>query len=98
MASTPYPYTIKVITDPGELARSSEQQRRYQRNRAWLEAHAVEVFNRHRGRCICIAGEELFVADTAEEAWGLGAAAHPEDDGLFVRYIPLDKVPRIYAT
>jgi len=90
------PYTLEIITDPAELAKSREQDERYQRNRTWLEAHATEVF-RHRGQCVCIAGEELFVADTAEKAWALGAAAHPEDTGMFVRYIPREKVPRIYA-
>jgi hypothetical protein len=91
------PHTIEIVTDPGELARANEQDQRYQRNRAWLEAHAGEVFNRYRGRCICIAGEELFFADTAGEAWALGAAAHPDDTGMFVRYIPLEKLPQISA-
>ena len=35
----------------------------------------------HRGKCICNAGEELFVADTPEQGIALVAAAHPEDDG-----------------
>ncbi|HEV8711216.1 MAG TPA: hypothetical protein VGX03_00090 [Candidatus Binatia bacterium] len=52
---------------------------------------------RYRGKCICIAGEELFVADTPEEAIAQAAAAHPEDDGRFVRYIPREKLARIYA-
>ena len=98
MDSTPCPYTIEIITDARKLSRASEQEQRYQRNRAWLEAHAGEVFNSYRGRCVCIAGESCFVADTPEEAWALGAAAHPEDEGMFIRFIPLEKVPRIYAS
>jgi hypothetical protein len=66
-------------------------------NAAWLQAHAAEVCTRYRGKCICIAGEELFVADTPEEAIAQAAAAHPEDDGRFVRYIPREKLARIYA-
>jgi hypothetical protein len=27
----------------------------------------------------------------------LAKAAHPEDEGRFLRYIPREKVPRIYA-
>jgi hypothetical protein len=96
MNSTPCPYTIEIVTDPVELAKAQEQRQRYERNYAWLEAHATEVFS-HRGRCVCIAGQQLFVAETASEAWALGAAAHPEDNGMFVRYIPLERVPRIYA-
>lgn len=46
---------------------------------------------------ICIAGQELFAADTAEEALALARTAHPEDDGRILRYIPRERVPRIYA-
>jgi hypothetical protein len=46
---------------------------------------------------VCIAGEELFVAETPQEAVALAEAAHPEDDGRFVRYIPKEKMARIYA-
>ena len=42
-------------------------------------------------------GEELFAADTPEEAWALATTAHPEDNGSFIRYIPPEKVARIYA-
>jgi hypothetical protein len=55
------------------------------------------VYAHYRGKCICVAGEELFVADTPEEAHALATAAHPEDDGSFVLYIPREKVARIYA-
>ena len=53
--------------------------------------------SKHRGKCICVAGEELFVADTAAEALAQATAAHPDDKGRFVHYIPKEKVPRIYA-
>ena len=46
---------------------------------------------------ICIAGEELFVADTPEEVLVLAQAAYPEDDGFFLRYIPREQVARIYT-
>jgi hypothetical protein len=32
-----------------------------------------------------------------EEAWAWATTAHPEDDGSFIRYIPREKVARIYA-
>src|SRR4051812_22019450 len=85
------------VADPEELARARAQQERFDRNAAWLQAHASEVYPRYRGKCICIAGEELFFADTPEEVLALATAAHPEDDGRFLRYIPRDKVARIYA-
>jgi len=88
---------MEEVTDPEELVKARAQDERFDRNFAWLQAHAAEVYTRYRGKCICIAGEELFVADTPEEALALAAAAHPEDDGRFVHYIPREKVARIYA-
>jgi hypothetical protein len=91
------PITLEEVTDPEELAQAQRQHERFDRNFAWLQAHASEVHANYRGKCICIAGEELFVADTPEKALALGAAAHPDDDGSFVHYIPLEKLTRIYA-
>ena len=92
------PVVMEEVTDPEELANARAQRERFDRNSAWLQAHATEVYTRYRGKCICIAAEELFVADTPEEALALAAAAHPEDDGRFVHYIPREKVARIYAS
>ena len=73
------------------------QREQFDRNAAWVQAHASDIYSKHRGQCICIAGEELFVAATAKEALALATAAHPDDKGRFVHYIPKDKVARIYA-
>jgi hypothetical protein len=88
---------IEEVTNPEELAKARAQWERFDRNAAWLQAHASEIYPRYRGKCICIAGEELFVADTPEEAWALAKAAHPDDDGSFIHYIPREKLTRIYA-
>src|SRR5687767_11641781 len=88
---------IVDVTDPAELARAKARRARFDRNSAWLQGHIPEVYSRHRGKCICVAGEEVFVADTPTAAWALGTAAHPEDDGRFIRYIPREKMARIYA-
>ena len=88
---------MEEVTDPEELANIHARRARFERNAAWLQAHASEVYTRYRGQCICIAGEELFVADTPEEALALAAAVHPEDDGRLLRYIPREKLARIYA-
>jgi hypothetical protein len=88
---------MEEVTDPDELARARARRERFDRNAAWLLAHAAEIYPRYRGKCICVAGEELFVADTPEEALARATAAHPDDDGRFLRYIPLEKVARIYA-
>lgn len=91
------PVVMEEVTDPVEVAAAQAQRQRFDRNFAWFQAHAQDIYSRHRGRCVCIAGAELFVADTPEEAIALAAAAHPEDDGSFVQYIPRQRFSRIYA-
>lgn len=91
------PIEIIEVTDPIEIAAAQEQRKQFDRNSQWLEAHASEVFSKHRGRHICIAGQELFVANNVREAVQQARAAHPDDKGWFTSYIPVEKVPRIYA-
>ncbi len=88
---------IETVTDPEELAEARAQREQFDRNSAWLQAHAMEVYAKCRGKCICVAGEELFVADTARQALAQASAAHPDDKGRFVHYIPKEKVLRVYA-
>jgi hypothetical protein len=88
---------MEEVTDPVQLAEAQAQREQFDRNSAWLQAHASEIYPKHRGKCICVAGEELFVAETASEAVAQATAAHPHDKGRFVHYIPKERVPRIYA-
>jgi hypothetical protein len=88
---------MEEVTDPQELAKARAQRERFDRNFAWLQAHAAEIYSQYRGECICIAGEALFAARTPEEALALGQAAHPEDDGSFVLYIPRERLVRVYG-
>jgi len=97
MASQQSTIVMEEVTDPEELAKARAQDERFARNSAWLQAHIPEVYSRYRGKCVVIAGQELFAADAPEEAWALATAAHPEDDGSFIRYIPREKMARIYA-
>jgi hypothetical protein len=92
-----HPIVMEVVTDPTEIAAFRARQERFNRNSDWLQAHAHEVYSRHRGKFICVAGQELFVADTVHEALARAKAAHPEDDGALTRYIPKEKGLRIYA-
>jgi hypothetical protein len=84
---------MEVETDPDELARDS----RFEGNRTWFRTCAQAIYAAPHGRCICIAGQQLFVADAPEEVLNLATAAHPEDDGRFLVYIPRDKLLRIYV-
>jgi hypothetical protein len=85
------------VTDPVHLAEVQARSERFRRNLAWFEAHAEELYRTQRGKYLCIAGQEVFVADTAEVVLALAQAAHPEDDGRFTRYIPRVRTERIYA-
>lgn len=97
MVDQPIPIVMEEVTDPEELAKARVRRERFDRNFAWFQSHAAEIFTQYRGKCIVIAGEELFAADTPAEAWALAEAAHPEDEGSFIHYIPRVKAIRIYA-
>lgn len=88
---------VEEITDPMVLEAARGQRERFDRNVAWLEAHGDEIFAQYRGKCICVAGQELFAADSAPEALALARAAHPDDDGRFVYRVPTEKLIRVYA-
>jgi len=91
------PITVGEITDSVKLAQSRAQSERADRNSAWLQAHVPEIYANHRGKCVCVAGEELFVADDPVTAVALAKSVHPDDDGFLIRYIPKEKMWRIYV-
>lgn len=91
------PIVMEEVTDPVVLAQARAQDKRFARNWEWFNTHAAEIYANHRGKCVCVAGQELFVADSPAEVLKLAKDAHPDDDGRFTRYIPREKVARIYA-
>ncbi len=97
MANQPSVIEIEESTGAGEASKARRLREQFDRNHMWLQAHASEIYARHRGKCICIAGQELFVGDTAKEVIAAATAAHPEDEGWFTRYIPKERVARVYA-
>lgn len=82
---------------PAELAAFRAQGQRIRRNAEWLQAHTATVYDATAGKYICIAGCQLFVADTAQEARALALTAHPDDDGYLLQYITKEKGPRLYG-
>lgn len=90
------PVTMEIVTDPVDIAKARARRERFNGNSAWFQTIASEVYLKHRGKCICVAGQQLFVADTPQEARAAAAAAHPEDDGAFGRYIPEHRYVCIY--
>jgi hypothetical protein len=97
MATTQRTLVMEEVADAKALALARAQDERFQKNWVWFEANAAEIYRSFRGKCLCIAGQELFVGNTPEEAVALAAAAHPEDDGRFTRYISLERAFRVYA-
>ncbi|MGH2619730.1 MAG: hypothetical protein ACRDHG_04060 [Anaerolineales bacterium] len=97
MDGLPGQLVMEEVTDPAELARAKAQDERFRRNTDWLPAHGDEIYPRYRDKFICVAGQELFVGETPREALDLAIAAHPDDDGGFLYYIPGEKLARIYA-
>jgi hypothetical protein len=83
------------VTDPIQIAEARRQREQFDRNSAWLQANIPLVYSQHRGKHICVAGEELFVGDTAPHAIEQATEAHPDDSGRFTRYIPLKKLASI---
>lgn len=88
---------MREVPDGEELAKARKQREQFDRNSAWLQQNISEIYAKHRGKCICVADEELFVADSTKDAIAQATAAHPDDEGWFTRYIPKEKVARIYA-
>jgi hypothetical protein len=96
MADQQIPITMEEVTDPEELAQVRARDERFARNFAWLQRHTTEIYTQYRGKCICVAGEELFIAATPEETLAQARTGHPEEDGsILIRYIPGEKLARI---
>lgn len=93
----PTPLVIEEVTDPAEIARSRAQDERGRRNSDWLQAHWADLLPRARGKFVAVAGQEAFLADTAEEAWAWAKRVHPDDNGAMVRFVRSGRGPRIYA-
>lgn len=97
MAEKQHAIVMEEVTDPEELATARAQDERFERNLRWFTRHAAAIYAAHRGRCVCVAGEELFIADLPQDALALARASHPEDDAFLMRIIPRERVTRIYA-
>ena len=91
------PLTIEEVCDPDEVARSHVQFQHGRQNSQWLAAHWHELLPGARGRFVAVAGQEAFVADSAEEAWTSAKQAHPDDEGAFVQYVFATVGPRADA-
>lgn len=90
-------FQIEEVADPAKIAAAKAAREQFDRNSAWLQANIAEVYRNHRGQHICIAGQEAFAADNVQDAISRATTTHPDDAGWFTRYVPLEKMPRVYA-
>lgn len=88
---------IGEVTDPEEIARFRERRRHYDRNDEEFRRHIPRVYREHRGKVVIVAGQELHVSDTAEEAWAWAREHHPDDRAPLIRHIPEEKGWRVCA-
>lgn len=88
---------MSEVTAPEENAKANAQRERFRKNADWLQACVPQVYTQHRGKFVCVAGQQLFVADTAPEVVAAARKAHPEETGILLRYIPREKMERVYA-
>jgi len=91
------PLVMREVTDPDELAQAVAQRERFHKNLAWLEPRVPQIYAQNRGKCICVAGQELFVGATGAEVIAMARKVHPKDDGLLMRRIPREHMERIYS-
>lgn len=74
---------MEEVTDSSVLYDARLRRARFDRNYTWFQAHVANIYAQHRGKCICVAGEMLFVADTPQAAINQGRMAHPDDSDWF---------------
>jgi len=92
------PVVLGEITDPKVIKEMEERWERYSRNEAVFREKAHAIYQQYRGKVVVIAGQELHVADTVDEAWAWARQNHPDDDGLFTRLVPKERGWRIYGS
>jgi hypothetical protein len=89
--------TVTAIDEPVEAARVRAAHEQADRNMDWLQDHWADLLPQVLGKYLAVAGQEAFVADTPGEAVRQAQAAHPDDQGMFVRYVRPGQGPRIYG-
>jgi hypothetical protein len=92
----PY-FTITELQEEQEVARFRVQDEQARRNGEWLQTHWSELLPQALGKFIAMAGQQVFVADTPDQARAQAQTAHPWDQGVLVQYVRAERGPRLYA-
>ena len=86
---------IEEVTDPVENERARAHRARANANWEWFWPRVAELAVCNRGRYVCVAGQQAFIADTPVEAVKLAREAHPDDDGRIRYYFRPSNLPVI---
>jgi hypothetical protein len=78
-----------------EATRAREERAR--KNSQWLQTHWDQLLPQALGRFVVVAGEEAFIAETAQQAWAWAAQHHPHDDTAIVQYVNPRPGLKVYA-
>src|SRR5437763_453499 len=68
-SSRPPALTVELGSPPADPAKALARMERARRNDQWIQAHWADFLPRALGKFVAVAGEEAFIADSAEEAW-----------------------------
>ncbi len=82
------PVTLEFDEAPAVNALDLAHERRLKKNLDWLNARWDDLLPRTRGKFVAVAGQEVFIADTYQEAMDLARAAHPDDDAAWGQRVP----------
>ena len=97
--SEPLHEVSEMAVTPEGQAKSLADQEEFRRNIEWFGARAKEIRDAHSGKCICVAGQELFVGDQPREVYARALEAHgPLAGGFLTMYLSKLRGPRIYAS
>jgi hypothetical protein len=91
-------FIIEEVTDSEAIERNRRQHEQFRRNSDWLQAHWNDVLPAAYGKFVAVAGQEVFVAESIQQAWEWVETVHPDDKGAWVRYVRPPGGPRIYTT
>jgi hypothetical protein len=80
-------FSIEVIDDPIRNAESRAILAAFDKNVDWLSTHWSDVLPAAYGKYVAVAGQQAFIADDWREAERLAREKHPDDKGLYLRYL-----------